>query len=145
MRDGFDVIFLIDIHGLKPTGMRPGEKYYWPNLTRSSLHILSNSNDVRQFQLADRINEEIRIKNELKRLAKCLPPEYSPLLWSIIKRMNEGRLRLGDKNETRIIIVSNEEHATLFNFAKFKQEDILKLMNAAEGAVASTLKELGLA
>ena len=144
MRDKFDVIFLIDVHGLKPTITDLKMSYYWPNLLRTGLHILSNANDVRQFQLADRINEEIRIKNELLKLTEQLPDSYAPILKSVISRMDEGRLRLGDKKEAQIIMVSNPEYSTLFNFAKFTKEDVLTLLYAGEVAANRILDELDL-
>lgn len=142
MRDKFDVIFLIDVHNLKPTAIDLNMKYYWPNLLRTGLHLLSNANDVRQFQLADRINEEIRIKDELVRLASQLPDCYAPILKSIISRMDEGRLRLGDKKEAKVIIVSNQDYSTLFNFAKFTEEEVLTLLTAGENAARQALEQL---
>ena len=144
MRDGYDLIFLIDIHGLNPSKMGLDEKYHWTNLTRSSLHVLTNTNDVRQYQMTDRINEEIRIKDELKALLELLPQEHAPILRATINRMNSGRLRLGDKNETQIVVVSNKKHASLFNFAKFTRKDVLKLMNAGYDASVTALDRLGL-
>lgn len=143
-RDGFNLIFLIDIHGLKPTVTELREKYHWSHLTRSGFHILSNANDVRQFQLSDRINEEIRVKNDLERLAEQLPEEQAQALRDIISRMDEGRLRLGDKTETQKIIVANERFSTLFNFASFKREDVRRLLDAGEEAGIKAMEELGL-
>lgn len=142
-RDGFNVIFLIDVHSLKPTVTDINDRYYWPNLTRSGFHILSNANDIRQFQLADRINEEIRVKNELLKLVGQLPDEPAQSLRDIISRMNEGRLKLGDKIETAVIMVSNEEYSTLFNFANFKMQDVIDLLYAGEVAGTKVMEELG--
>ena len=64
IRDYFDVVFLIDVHGMKATKFDLNMKYHWTGLIRNGFHILSNSNDVRQFQTTDRINEEIRIKKK---------------------------------------------------------------------------------
>lgn len=144
MRDGLNVIFLVDIHGLKPTQTDLNMKYYWAHLIRGGLHILSNANDVRQFQITDRINEEIRIKNELLKLARQLPAEHAEDLRTVIARMDEGRLRLGDKSEAQICVVSSESDSTLFNFAKFTREEVLSLMSAGYEAGLRTIKEIGL-
>src|SRR3989338_2609816 len=144
MRDQFDVIFLIDVHDLRPTSTDLSTRYHWTSLLRTGLHILSNTNDVRQFQMADRINEEIRIKNELLKLIEQLPDYHAPILRSIISRMDEGRLRLGDKKEARIIIVSNPRYSTLFNFAKFTEEEVITLLSAGEEASNKVLERLGL-
>ncbi len=157
MRDYFDFIFLIDIHGLKPTETDIEMRYHWTNLVRGGLHILSNANDVRQYQITDRINEEIRIKKEdeeileeLFEITKRMPKECGQMIQPVIDRlsgnitrMNEGRLRLGDKNETRICLVSNEKYSTLFNFAKFDKKEVSELMNAGREAAKITLAELG--
>ena len=147
IRDQFDVVFLIDIHGLKSTetDFNVNKSYHWAKLLRSGFHILSNTNDVRQFQLADRINEEIRIKKELIKVASQMPPEYAKYLDAVICRMDEDRLRLWDKNETQIYTVSNEEQSTLFNFASFKKhKETLQFLSAGYEAANRTLKEIGL-
>lgn len=144
MRDNFNVIFLIDIHGLKPTETDLSMKYRWTNLIRSAFHILSNANDIKQYQLTDRANEEIAIRDELVELSRQLPQEHTKPLIDIITRMNNGRLRLGDKQEAKIYVVSEEEESMLFNFSNFEQETVLKLLSAGESAGNRVLSELGL-
>lgn len=146
MRDWFDVIFLIDIHGLKVTesNFDINKKYHWSKLLRTGFHVLSSTNDFRQYQMDERINEEIRIKGRLEEFLKTLPLELSNGLTDILKQMNEGRLRLGDKKETKIIVVSNEKHSTLFNFASFtKHKETIQLLTAGYEAAHKTLEELG--
>lgn len=148
MRDGFDVIFVIDVHGLKPTINKftmdeLHSKLAWAKLLRNCFHILSNANDVKQFQLAERANEEIWIRDELRDLAEQLPPEHAVALNKVIDRMNNGRLRLQDKNKTQIYTVANEEYSTLFNFAKFKPQEPRDLLNAGWLAAVETLGSLG--
>lgn len=142
IRDYFDVVFLIDIHGMKATKFDLNIKYHWTGLIRNALHLLSNSNDVRQFQITDRINEEIRIKNALITLAEKLPVELRAELDQIITRMNEDRLRLSDKNETKIYLVSNKRYSTLFNFVKFERSDIKQLLMAGQEAAERALELL---
>lgn len=143
-RDGFNVIFLIDIHGLQPTETDLGMRPHWSSYIRIGQHILSNTNDNRQYQHSERINEEIRIKERLNSLADKLPFEYAEELNSVISQMNEGRLRLGDKTATQIHLVSNGENSSLFNFAKFDQHDVVDLMTYAWEAAVDTLNGLGL-
>lgn len=162
MRDGFDVIFVIDVHGLKPTINKftlddLHSKFAWAKLLRNCFHILTNANDVKQYQLTDRANEEIvirdeeiEIREELLKFADRLPTEYLSDLSviidhqnTIIDRMNNGRLRLGDKKKAEIIMVSNEEYSTLFNFAKFKPEEPIELMTAGWLSAVETLQSLG--
>lgn len=162
MRDGFDVIFVIDVHGLKPTINKftlddLHSKFAWAKLLRNCFHILTNANDVKQFQLTDRANEEIvirdeeiEIREELLKFADRLPSGYLAELNTIIElqdavidRMNNGRLRLGDKKEAEIIMVSNEEYSTLFNFAKFEPKEPTDLMTAGWLAAVETLQSLG--
>lgn len=162
MRDGFDVIFVIDVHGLKPTLNKFTPKdldsaFAWAKLLRNCFHLLTNSNDIKQFQLTERANEEIAIRDSetevlglLTDLFDKLPPEYqkdlNPIIdyqHAIIDRMNNDRLRLGDKKRTKIIMVSNEAHSTLFNFAKFKPQEPMDLLNAGWIAAVDTMKSLG--
>lgn len=146
MRDNFDIIFLIDIHGFKLVESRfdVTRKHHWGKLTRYGFHVITTTNDLRQFQMADRINEEIRIKNELLELAIQLSGESAQVLRGIIDRMNEGRLRLGDKTETKIYIVSNEKYATLFNFSDFTQhKETVRLLTAGYEAAYKRLEEIG--
>lgn len=147
MRDWFDVIFLVDIHGLKTTksDFDVRKKYHWAKFLRSGFHILSCTNDLRQYQLDDRINEEIRIKQQLCALLEKLPQELAGELEVILDQMDDGRLRLRDKKETQIIIVSNEEKSALFNFASFtKHKETIRLLEAGYEAANRTLEELGL-
>ena len=144
VRDQFDLIFLIDIHGLVPTETNFNEKYFWPVILRAAIHRLSCTNDMRQFQMVDRINEEIIIKKELEKLRRMLPPEQRTLLQTIINRMNNGRLRLRDKDNAEIQMVSNQDKSSLFNFVKFEQQDVLKLLEAGIEAGQETLKSMGL-
>ncbi|MDO8496057.1 MAG: hypothetical protein Q7S43_01225 [bacterium] len=144
MRDGFNIIFLVDIHGLKPTETDLTMRYHWPNLVRGGLHILSNANDVKQFQLTDRANEEIMVRDELVDFSTQLSAEQADGLNRIIDRMNNGRLRLGDKKKAEIIMVSNEEHSTLFNFAKFERAEVLELMSAGYEGAKRVLVDIGL-
>jgi len=146
-RDGYDIIFLIDIHGLQlaETEFDIGKKQHWGKLLRSGFHILSSTNDRRQFQMDERIDEEIRIKKLLLQLRSRLPAEYAEELQTIIQRMNQGRLRLGDKEETQRILVSNPEYSSLFNFTNFtRHKETLEFMNAAHEAVRRALQELDL-
>lgn len=145
VRDRFDLIFLIDIHGLVPTETDLNEKYFWPNLSRLATHSLSSTNDMRQFQMVDRINEEIAVKKELEKLCENISPEQKGRLKTIIERMNDGRLRLGDKNNADILIVSNQSKSSLFNFVKFEQQDVLKLLKAGIEAGQEAIKNIGLA
>lgn len=142
VRDQFDIIFLIDIHGLKPTETDINMKYHWTSLTRSAFHLLSNTNDIRQFQITDRINEEIRIKDKLLCLLDKLPTEFQPDLLQIINCMDEDRLRLGDKRKAKIYQVSNEEYSTLFNFVKFTQKEVLQLLTAGYTGAIRTLESI---
>lgn len=142
-RDGFNVIFLIDLHGLKPTETDLGMKLHWSSLIRIGQHILSNTNDNRQFQISDRINEEIVIKEKLIELTWKLQLEQADELRAIVSQMDEGRLRLGDKTKTQIYMVSNEEYSTLFNFAKFDRQEVLDLMTYGREAAIKTLQKLG--
>lgn len=142
VRDQFDLIFLIDIHGLIPTEMNVLEYYFWPPLLRAAIHGLSCTNDMRQFQLVDRINEEIAIKHELERICKSLSREQREDLQTAIDRMNNGRLKLGDKDRAEILIVSNQDKSSLFNFVKFEQQDVIKLLNAGIEAGQEALKSI---
>ena len=144
VRDQFDLIFLIDIHGLVPTETDVLEHYFWPPLLRAAIHSLSCTNDMRQFQLVDRINEEIAIKHELERICKNIPGEQREALQAAIDRMNNGRLRLGDKDRAEILIVSNQDKSSLFNFVKFEQQDVISLMEAGFEAGQEAIKSLGL-
>lgn len=144
VRDQFDLIFLIDIHGMVPTEMDLNEKYFWPNILRASIHSLSCTNDMRQFQTVDRINEEIAIKKEIEKVCSIILPEQRVLLRAIIDRMNYGRLRLGDKDNADIQMVSNSNKASLFNFVKFEQQDVLNLLEAGIEAGQEVLKSMGL-
>lgn len=144
MRDWFDVIFLIDVHGLKITesNFDINKKYHWTKLLRTSFHALSSTNDLRQYQMDERINEEIRIKGRLEEFLKTLPVESASGLADIIKQMDDGRLRLGDKKETHIFLISNEVHSTLFNFANFtKHKETVQLLNAGYDAAYRFLEE----
>lgn len=142
-RDGFDVVFLIDIHGLQPTASQI-EKISWAHLTRRGFHILSNTNDLRQFQLSERINEEIEIRNQLEQLADQIAGHRAEKnLRDIIIQMDKGRLRLGDKTKTTVIMVSNKEQSTLFNFANFKHREVLELLYAGQEAGEKVMDELG--
>lgn len=157
MRDGFDVIFVIDVHGLKPTVNTFSLKelhsiFAWAKLLRNCFHLLSNANDDKQFQLASRVNEEIAVRDELVDILGFLEQfsDDSPALTvtigrirNIIGRMNDDRLRLGDKNQAEIIMVANEEYSTLFNFAKFKQQEPRDLLNAGWLAAVKTLDSAG--
>ena len=145
VRDQFDLIFLIDIHGLVPTEMDLNEKYFWPPLLRAAIHSLSCTNDMRQFQMVDRINEEIIIKKELERVYDSTPDwKQKNLMKAIIDRMNNGRLRLGDKDNADIQIVSNQSKSSLFNFVKFERQDVMNLLEAGIEAGQETLKNMGL-
>ena len=144
VRDQFDLIFLIDIHGMVPTEMDLNEKYFWPNILRASIHSLSCTNDMRQFQTVDRINEEIAIKKEIEKVCSIILPEQRVLLRAIIDRMNYGRLRLGDKDNADIQMVSNSNKASLFNFVKFEQQDVLNLLEAGIEAGQEVRKSMGL-
>lgn len=144
-RDGYDIIFLIDIHGLQPaeTNFDVKKRQHWAKLLRSAFHLLSCTNDRRQFQMDDRINEEIRIKQLLLQLSGRLPLEYAQELRDIVQRMNQGRLRLGDKEETKVVMVANPERSNLFNFTSFTQhKETLELMDAAREATYRMLQEL---
>lgn len=162
MRDGYDVVFLIDVHNLKPTLNKftlddLHGKFAWAKLLRNCFHVLTNTNDVKQFQLAERANEEIAIRDSeieildmLSRLSEKLPAEYQADLgtiinkqYAIIERMNNDRLRLRDKKNTKIIVVSNERYSTLFNFAKFEQAETMNLLNAGWQAAVDALDSLG--
>lgn len=144
VRDRFDLIFLIDIHGLVPTETDLNEKYFWPNLSRSAVHSLSSTNSMRQFQMVDRINEEIAVKKEIEKLRDMVIPEQRMLVQEIIDRMNNGRLRLGDKDNADIQMVSNQDKSTLFNFVKFQQQDVINLLEAGVEAGQEVLKSIGL-
>ena len=57
--------------------------------------------------------------------------------------MNEGRLRLGDKKETKIIIISNENKSILFNFASFtKHKETVELLNSGYESAQQALIEV---
>ncbi|MBI2062617.1 MAG: hypothetical protein HYT64_02925 [Candidatus Yanofskybacteria bacterium] len=144
VRDQFDLIFLIDIHGLVPTEMDLSGKFFWPNLLRSAVHCLSATNDMRQFQMVDRINEEIIIKKELEVFYDELPEEQRERLKAVIDRMNNGRLRLEDKDNADIQMVSNQNKSSLFNFVKFKRQDVVSLLEAGIEAGQETIKRMGL-
>ncbi len=143
-RDGFNVIFLVDIHGLVPTDTDLTMKRNWPNLTRIAQHILSNINDKRQYQHSERINEEIAIKERLIELTKKLEPSQAEEAEAIIEQMNWGRLRLVDKEKTQIYTISDPERSILFNFTNFKPDEVVDLMTIAWNAAIKTLQELGL-
>ncbi|MDP3697652.1 MAG: hypothetical protein Q8R55_06630 [Candidatus Taylorbacteria bacterium] len=157
MRDGFDVIFVIDVHGLKPTINKftfddLHSKFAWAKLLRNCFHLLSNANDNKQFQLADRINEEIAVRDELVDIVYFLeqfpdspvPSVITTRVKGLIGRMNNDRLRLGDKKQAQIYVVSNEEYSTLFNFAKFTpKKETRDLMTAGWIAAVETLESLG--
>ena len=99
---------------------------------------------MRQFQTVDRINEEIAIKKEIEKVCSIILPEQRVLLRAIIDRMNYGRLRLGDKDNADIQMVSNSNKASLFNFVKFEQQDVLNLLEAGIEAGQEVLKSMGL-
>ena len=148
MRDGFDVIFLLDVHGLKPTLNKfilkdLHGKFAWAKLLRNCFHVLTNANSVKSFRLTDRANEEIVIRDEMVDLAKQLPDMHAQALYKIIHRMNTGRLRLGDKKKAQIYMVANEAYSTLFNFANFKTEEPRELMTAGWMAAVEVLESLG--
>lgn len=145
VRDQFDLIFLIDIHGLVPTETDLNERYFWPNILRAAIHSLSCTNDMRQFQMVDRINEEITIKKEVERICEDVQDwKYKSLLKAVIDKMNNGRLRLGDKNNADIQMVSNQNKSSLFNFVKFQQQDVVNLLEAGIEAGQVALKNAGL-
>lgn len=150
MRDDFDVIFVIDVHGLKPTEnkFKPEDlnsKFAWAKLLRNCFHILSNANDVKQYQLAERANEEIWIRDEILDIAGQLPVGHTltDALYKVIDRMDNGRLRLHDKKKAQIYTVAREEYSTLFNFAKFKPQEPRDLLDAGWLAAVDTLNSLG--
>jgi len=134
------------------------EKYFWPPLLRAAIHSLSCTNDLRQFQMVDRINEEIiikkeeiAVKKELERLCKDMSTEQREVLEAIIKRqgaiidrMNNGRLRLEDKDNADIQMVANQDKSSLFNFVKFEQQDVMKLLEAGIEAGQEVIKSIGL-
>ncbi len=130
VRDGFDQIFVIDIHGLVPEVIDPDKKYFWPNILQSSVHSLACTNDARQMQIVDRINEEITLKKQLQDVCATLPETQQTQLREILARMDYGRLRLYDKDETTVHMVSNPEKACLFNFVSFESKDVPKLLRA---------------
>ncbi len=142
IREQFDLIFLIDIHGLVPTETETNDRYFWPNLLRKAVHGLSCTNDMRQFQLVDRINEEIAIKKEIEAVCTDIPIEQRKALQAVIDRMNNGRLRLDDKDISEIQMVSNPDKASLFNFIKFEPQDVTKLLEAGFDAGREALKIL---
>jgi len=144
VRDQFDLIFLIDIHGLVPTEMDLSERYFWPVILRAAIHSLSCTNDMRQFQMVERINEEISIKKELKDMCESIPDEQRTRLKGIIERMDNGRLRLVDKDNAEMEMVSNQRKSCLFNFIKFKQQDVLDLLEAGIEAGQEVIKRMGL-
>lgn len=144
VRDWFDLIFLIDIHGLVPTETDMGASYFWPNILRAAIHSLSCTNDMRQFQSVDRINEEIAIKKEIERICVTIPKEQREDLRTVIERMNNGRLRLGDKDRAEILMVSNQKKSSLFNFVKFQKQDVLELLEAGIEAGRDAIKSVGL-
>lgn len=144
VRDQFDLILLIDIHGLVPTETDMGARYFWPNILRTAIHSLSCTNDMRQFQLVDRINEEISIKKDLERICETIPSEQRKDLQDAIDRMDNGRLKLGSKNRAEILIVSNQEKSSLFNFVKFQQRDVVGLLEAGIEAGQDALKSMRL-
>lgn len=156
MRDGYDVIFIIDVHGLKPTINKftlndLHSILAWAKLLRNCFHLLSNANDDKQYQLAARINEEIAVRDELVQLVDFLDQlvdipilrVVSARLRTIIGRMNDERLRLGDKKKAHIYMVANEEYSTLFNFAKFKKREPRDLLNAGWLAAVEILESEG--
>lgn len=147
MMDGYDYIFVVDIHNLETSNVDVKEKYFWPNLLRGATHILINSNDYAEMRIVERINEEISAKNQIEEVLEMrdkLPPEAVTILEATLKRMNEGRLRLHDKRLTSVVMVSARERSMLFNFIKFAQTEVASLMEAGHYAAIRTLNNLGL-
>lgn len=144
---GFDLIFVIDLHGLQVAPINPNDPVEYndlPNRIRRISSIMTNTNDCLTMSLVDRINEEIDIKAMLANIKNEVCSDSAGKIELVIKRMNEGRLRLEDKSRATTVSVSSSNKDIPFDFTKFTQIDLLKLMHAGHQAALATLRSLGL-
>jgi len=143
---GYDLILVVDIHGLKVREIGLREGYNAASRVERAINIISNTNDLLELSLVERINEGIEIKAMLEKLfarAEITGP-LADEISLLIKRMDEGRLRLGDKHAAKIEIVSNPESYHPFDFTKFTQAEVACLMRAGHNAALKTLRRIGL-
>lgn len=138
----FDVIFIMDIHGLKPSRFNLEERNTWIHKLRRTTHLTINSRDKLALSLNERINEEIEIRDLLlKARALSSRPED---IDSVIKRINNGRLHLSDKHKAEVFMISNTEQEIPFNFANFSTAEVAHLMRAGHQAALRMAKHLEL-
>jgi len=142
--DEYDLIFVVDLHGLHIGAVDLKEYNDLPHRIQRISSIMTDTNDSVTMKLVDRINEEVIIEQMLKELKKDLPVGSAEKLEAVIKRMNEGRLRLRDKNEAKIVHIASPRKNLSFDFTKFTSVDILKLMHAGHMAALKSLHELGM-
>jgi len=121
--------------------------------TLRALHIRSTTHDQLVISVQDRINEEIAIRNELEEIRAVLsslnPSQVgvygcASRIKGLIKRMNDGRLRLYDKHAPERVMVSNPKAFNDFDFTKFTGAEVAHLMRAGHNAALKALRQLGL-
>ncbi|MBX4189947.1 patatin-like phospholipase family protein [Candidatus Parcubacteria bacterium] len=138
----FDVIIIIDVHGLKLAPLDFNQRNHWATHLRRNMHILINDHDEKELQMFDRVNEEMRVLGLLQDLKKKLPAEDKHHMEGIIERMKSGPLGLADKKVVERVFISDHRYSTLFNFASFTQKETMDLMMAGHYAALNMLKSL---
>ncbi len=157
-KDGYDLVFVIDLNNVEPAKVDMNERFFWLNILKDSFHILINTLDASRLKQLYRVNEEIIIRDEVEaikmELAKArenLPREHASRLNIVLsrlnfltRRMNAGHLKLENKRITKVCIVSDWAHAVPFNFTKFSHNEIIHIMQAGRCSAIRVLEDLGL-
>jgi predicted acylesterase/phospholipase RssA len=142
----FDSIFIVDINGLNHSNVDLNDKNVLSmiNKFRRSSRITLKARDEYMLKSAHKVNEQIRLKQQLRKLSESLPPVYAKCLNDIMCRMENGVLQLHRKKEIPIYIISNKKLAMPFNFATFKPGEIKRIMKAGHNAALTVMRKLGL-
>ena len=144
VKAGYDVVFMVDIHGLKTSPADLDSPFRWPYILTKATHILMESNDNGQWDSVRRVNEEITVRDELKSAIMNLPPQDRALFDSVMSRMNIGDLRLINKKRVETFLISKPDSSRLFNFASFKKAEVPFLLEAGRLAAIDTLKKVNI-
>ena len=139
---GYDAIFIIDISGLEYEEVDPKAPYNLVTKIQRAQSIASTTNDRLRQSLVDRIDEEIQVRDEFIKLKKFFSDPF--FIDQLIERMNNGRLRLGDKHTTVRGMISNPRSLIPFDFSNFTQGEVAHLMRAGHNAALRMLRQLGL-
>jgi predicted acylesterase/phospholipase RssA len=152
----YDIILVMDIQGVKIKEIPPIDSNILLSRTLRALHIRSATHDQLILSIHERINEEIFIRDKLKEIENYLTilnsdnyrekSDINQILLSLrelVNQMNNGRLRLYDKKQSEIFIVSNPDVYKNFDFTNFTQAEALHLMRAGHNAALKLLKKLG--